>query len=382
MNISTCFAAILLVVAVLSAPAAFAGDQALLDVLLKNGVLNRSQHRALSNKISKPKPTPQKNNWLSKVKISGSIEIEHEHVDSDQNGVEASEQSLLARLKISGQVMDGVELGLRIATGDEATSDNVSLGNNFSDFAIRLDQAYINWQPQFAPGASAILGKFARPWYSPEELVWSEDVNHEGVVLSYERQVGMVNFAATAGYLLVNDSGKDSFSADLNIHHYGLAALLELDDVEFTLGSNVFIYNNEGALPDEDDNKLGQAFEIFEVSGEVEIETGFLPIGITAQFASNASAADGEDTAWLVEVETSYQDWELEYSFRDLQKYAVYAGFSGDDFGTALRAHTVEIEYAFSEHFSIEGNYFAIQKYASEIHENLDIFQLTLIAEF
>ncbi len=65
------------------------------------------------------------------------------------------------------------------------------------------------------------------------------------------------------------------------------------------------------------------AFEIYEFSGEFDIDTGILPIFVFGQYAINASADNGEDTACLAGFATKYGPFKLSYNYRDSQKFAV-----------------------------------------------------------
>jgi hypothetical protein len=200
--------------------------------------------------------------------------------------------------------------------------------------------------------------------------------------------VGPVNLTATGGYFILEDGdtveGKennDGFGDDLNMYHAGLNASMQLTNaVKATLGSNTYIYNNEATL---DLYKDGEsAFEIYEVGGGFDIETAIVPVFVFAQYAVNASADDGEDTAWLAGFGTKYGLFKLSYNYRDTQKFAVADTFNDSDFAagtTTARGHKVKLAYTISSNFSTSAAYFAAEEYEGT---DVDTFQLDLKAKF
>lgn len=395
MNIlPTWLATILLLASLLLPPVATATDQDLLDILLKNGVLNKSQHRKLSQKVAKPKPTKSSvADWTKRVKISADLRFRHENLDSNKSGVLASRQRIRARLKIAGKVNDQVDVGFRIATGFSATSGNTDLGDNFADKDIYLDLAYINWQPDFVDGLTASFGKFKQPWYKVSQLSWDNDINPEGIALSYKRRFAGVDFAATGAYLLVADGARannDSFSDDYNIHHYGVSAAVQaMDDAKISLGSNLFISNNEGEYP----------LELYEVAGKIDINTPIIPIYFYSQYVANAAAASDADHAWLAGVGGAYRGFKVDYSFRDAQSQSLNWSFNNSNFYTPNkkfyypslgyarpfyvrdggRGHKIKLAYAISHNFAANMTYFASETYGGE---SSDLFQIDLKARF
>lgn len=392
-----------LVTTVLTAASpALATDQELLDTLLENGVLNKAQHEKLTKQEKEKQVTTasvspeftKALDWASRVKIGGDMRFRHENIDKDDaNGVKESRQRIRARLKVSAQINDEVDVGFRIVTAGGQTSTNQTIEGSFSGKDIYFDRAYINWHPDFAKGLTATFGKFAQPWYnvSSDGLIWDSDVNPEGVALKYKTKVGAVNLAATGGYFILEDgdtvNGKannDGFSDDLNMWHAGVSASMQVNDaIKGTIGSNAYIYNKEskvGGFKDDD------AIEIYEVAGRVDIDTGFLPVFIFGQYAVNASAKGGEDTAWLAGFGTKYGPFKMAYNYRDTQLNAVADTFNDSDFATghtAARGHKVKLSYKISKNFSAGVAYLAAHEYGpSTSGIDVDTLQLDLKAKF
>lgn len=96
---------------------------------------------------------------------------------------------LRARLGLEAQVDSALTLGFRLATGDQMSpvSTNANLGGYFNNKSIWLDRAYVDYRP--VEGAHMLAGRVANP-FRLNELVWDEDVNLDGVAISYERSLG------------------------------------------------------------------------------------------------------------------------------------------------------------------------------------------------
>ena len=397
-----------------TAPTVSATDQELLDTLLENGVLNKAQHEKLTKQEKEKKVTttsisPEMSkalDWASRVKIGGDMRFRHENIDKDDaNGVKESRQRIRARLKVSAKINDEVDVGFRLVTAGGQTSTNQTIEGSFSGKDIYFDRAYINWHPDFVKGLTATFGKFAQPWYnvSSDGLVWDSDVNPEGVSLKYKTKVGAVNLAATGGYFILEDgdtvqgkttsgsSKNDGFSDDLNMWHAGVSASMEFNDsIKATIGSNAYIYNKESHLGTYKNGVAGkferEALEIYEVAGRIDVDTGLLPIHVIGQYAVNASAKSGEDTAWLAGFGTKYGPFKMAYNYRDTQLNAVADTFNDSDFATghtAARGHKVKLSYKISKNFSAGMAYLAAHEYGpTTTGIDVDTLQLDLKAKF
>lgn len=389
-----------LIFAVLAVPAAYATDQDLLDILLQNGVLNKAQHAKLSlkashkeaeKKVQQAAKTDYINTafaWASRIKISGDMRVRQENIESDKTGVKESRQRLRARLKLTAKVNAQVNVGFRLVTGaGQATSTNQTIEGSFGGKDVYFDRAYLSWHPDFINQLTATVGKFKQPWYnvSSHGLLWDSDVNPEGVALIYKTTVAALALNATGGYFIIEDGdtvkGKrnnDGFSDDLTMYHAGVSGSMQVTDaIKGSLGSNIYIYNNESKLAGNN-----TALEIYEVASKFDLNTRFLPVYVYAQYVTNASAKAGQDNAWLAGFGGKYRAFKADYNYRDTQQYAVADAFNDGDFATgntAARGHKIKLAYLISKNFSTSLAYYAAEEYAGN---SIDTFQLDLKAKF
>ena len=121
---------------------------------------------------------------------------------------------------------------------------------------------------------------------------------------------------------------------------------------------------------------------IYEVAGKIDIDTGLLPVFVFGQYATNASARSGEDTAWLAGFGGKYGPFKMSYNYRDTQKFAVANTFNDATFAsgnTEARGHRVKLAYMISKNFATSMAYSAAEKYNGT---NIDTLELDLKAKF
>ncbi|MDX6694138.1 MAG: hypothetical protein QOF02_1741 [Blastocatellia bacterium] len=93
-----------------------------------------------------------------------------------------------ARLNIRGQLGKEFDWGLRLGSGSyaDAISNNQTLTDFYNRKPFSLDNAYVAWTPQRAPGLRLQGGKFDVPWLRTEMTI-DNDINPEGFSETYAR---------------------------------------------------------------------------------------------------------------------------------------------------------------------------------------------------
>lgn len=94
-----------------------------------------------------------------------------------------SRERLRARLAVSAKVSDEVGAGFRLTTGSatDRVSTNQTLGQDFNKYQVFLDRAFLRLDPNEYVTLQA--GRIPNPWFGTE-MVWSENLNFEGVAAS------------------------------------------------------------------------------------------------------------------------------------------------------------------------------------------------------
>ncbi|GAA7764345.1 hypothetical protein RN01_07180 [Cupriavidus sp. SHE] len=122
-----------------------------------------------------------------------------------------------ARLGVTAAISDDLTAGIRLATGSSngPVSTTQTLGGGFAKKSIWLDQAYLDYR--FTDSFRVTAGRFANPFYSLDnaDLLWSNDLNFDGIAGRWLKPVGNrgVTAFATAGVFPINYSD-DNFPSN------------------------------------------------------------------------------------------------------------------------------------------------------------------------
>jgi len=129
-------------------------------------------------------------------------------------------QRIRARLGIEADISPRLTTYLRVATGSQNNPDSTmqSLGGYFTDKDIWLDRAYVDYQP--LDGLHIYAGRMANP-FRFSELVWDDDVNPDGLAISYQRDLGsnLSLFGLGSAFILqyANDADPGTAIASLKV---------------------------------------------------------------------------------------------------------------------------------------------------------------------
>lgn len=385
--------------AVALAPAAFAADTELLDILKANGAITEDQYTELSmsNMMTKnDRPSDallKKMAWAGKIKIKGDLRLRQEFKSGSGGGSKDDRQRYRARIGAYADVTKSAKAGIRLVSGssDGSTSTNQSLNDDFRKDDVWIDLAYINWQP--LNGLEVIGGKFKKPWQEVSGgLVWDGDLNPEGAALRYTANLGSTKLIASAGHLVQSESSNNTVSEDEKVTFGQLAAKFKIAGAKTKVGVSIFDFDAENgtAFSVGGNGNTGDTdFNLTEVFGETNLDLG-LPVKLYGQYVKNNDAAGvnaGEDTAWLVGVGTKMGKWKASYDYRETELNAVNGLYHDSDFANAetdSEGSRWKLSYAIDKNFSIGTTYIDSEVNslnASETGDH-DIWQIDLKAKF
>ena len=92
---------------------------------------------------------------------------------------------LRARLMMKAKPVQGVEIGMRLATGSatDPVSTNQTFGNSLKKYSVSFDRAYFKYNT-YIKDWEFQAGRMANPWFSTD-LVWDSDVNFDGLAAKW-----------------------------------------------------------------------------------------------------------------------------------------------------------------------------------------------------
>jgi hypothetical protein len=174
------------------------GDQALLDVLVRKGVLTEKEAEGITADLAKdaassPAAKIQVGDWVKELKLSGDLRLRNQWDERDpmlltnrrlgpqdphiQRDRWRFRLRLNADFKLAGNFFGGVQL----STSDNRAADskNATYTGGYDLYNIYISRAFLGWIPE--PGLTFIGGKQANPFYTTD-LVYDIDIEPAGLV--------------------------------------------------------------------------------------------------------------------------------------------------------------------------------------------------------
>ncbi len=328
---------------------------------------------------------PDSLKWAEKVKISGDLRYRYEWIDEEGND-ERNRNRIRARLGLTGQVTDDIEVGMRLATSEEISSGNgdpvstnQTLDDAFSKKSFWLDLAYFKWNPN-GGGLNVIGGKMETPFYrvGGDQLIFDSDLTPEGMAAQYTGPLGENDsFFLNGGGFWVNEVS-DGVDTSLWGIQGGVSHTFA-DESVLTGGASIYCYGNiAGSGPLIGTGFQGNSnagglyisdYDIAEAFGQYDFRVGQTAAALFADYVENTSAATSQDSGWLVGGKLGkLKDpgtWELSYDYRDLEADAVLGAFNDSDFiggGTNGKGHRFGLGYQLTKNVQGALTYFLDKK--------------------
>ena len=204
--------------------------------------------------------------WLDRLKWEGDFRLRYQNeMFADSNAPEAffqvfgqnitnttenrERERLRLRLGLNAHVTSGVDVGVRITTGNtsDPVSTNQTLGNAANKYSLVLDRAFIKYSPIDSVSISG--GRIPNPFFSTD-LVWDDDLNFEGLAVSFkpgEAEKRELKPAFTAGIFPLQEIEQNASVKAQDKWLYGAQATLEWSpstSARFKLGAAYYQYQD------------------------------------------------------------------------------------------------------------------------------------------
>jgi polyhydroxyalkanoate synthesis regulator phasin len=299
-----------------------ADDSALLDVLVKKGILTKQEAEKLEAEVSKePAPTQggletrlKIGDWVQEIDLYGDMRFREYYQNYEQQLPSAGtafdkniqRQRLRFRLRLDAdfKLADNFFGGVQLSTSDnrDGTTTNATYTSGFDNYNIYISRAFIGWAP--IDGLTFVIGKQNNPFYATE-LSWASDVGPTGLVerIDFHSLFGWGAPGEPAGYSKEGKAPPPAPAPSVN-------------PVELSLIAGQFIFYNNNADSNISFDKtdafmfetqllgrfrlFGGAVTIVEAP-DVQIwnEAGTGPTGVTATGAPNPATVTGTGTGSL-----------------------------------------------------------------------------------
>src|SRR5438445_7460692 len=168
----------------LGASAGHADEAALIDALVKKGVLTTKEANHIREDLSKDSGTPGANiklsDSVSQLKIYGDLKMRYRYdnldtqIDPAPNSPSGSQRSRWQfRLRLDAEYSLGPDwlVGVELSTNENSSAGNQTFDGGFKKYPIYISKAYIAWHNDWT---KLQVGKVNNPFYTTD-LVWDPD---------------------------------------------------------------------------------------------------------------------------------------------------------------------------------------------------------------
>ncbi len=277
------------------------------------------------------------------------------------------------------------DVGMRSGYGNPTSGNQTFLDDKpLSDYfwqSLRfniLDIAYKNGDSTLKVGRHPYM--IYRPIKS--QLIWDNDISFNGVSYNYKNDSRIINLGINQPTYAEQITAKDT----INLFFAQYVEKIKLDNSQLNLGASIYYYDGiKGNTPIYGTNKgtgMGNTlvngvfkndYNILEAFGEFKFKDVYgKPLALAASMAYNAAASDknfGYDLAVQLGKAKHVHDWQLKYSYTDLQADAVVGAHSdSDNFGggTAAKGHAIRAKYKFGKNTYLAATLFYNTLYAGK----------------
>ena len=219
------------------------------------------------------------------------------------------------------------------------------------------------------------------------QLVWDNDVSLNGANYQYKDDSKIITLGVNQP-TLEEDSilrDKSDEEADVNLYIAQYVQKTKLGSAKFNLGTGYYHYDglkgksvifgsDKGNTVEKiggvkyylNDYRLGEAFAELQFK-EVLGQPFKIAAGVVHNFGADTENF-GYDVAFQYGEAKKVKQWQVKYSYTELQDDAAFGAYSdSDNFGggTAARGHAIRTKYKFANDTYLAGNFFFNEHYAT-----------------
>lgn len=307
---------------------------------------------------------------MDRLDIKGDLRIRDQEIQRDDND-NTYEQRYRVRFYLNYDITDNILFESSIVSGKgNPTSGNVNFSEgigieNFKidilDLAYKFDYSWLR------------AGKSKHYFYRPikTQLIWDNDLTPEGLSYGYEN-----GDSFTAGIWKVHRLENEAVSTgDIYMLVAQYTHQIKYDTTTFNMGGGFYYYDGvkgnsapyeKGVLRNSvDSNKLYlHDYAIAEVFGEVQLNNVWgKPLKFAATLAYNTAISShncGYDLSMQLGDIKNNLDWKIGYTYRDIQRDAVFGAHNDSDFlagGTDGRGHIVTAKMQINKNMDLAGHF-------------------------
>lgn len=330
--------------------------------------------------------------FMDRIDFKGDMRLRYESIERDDS---SNTYRNRYRLRI-GSTIDLVdnlkfEVGMRSGFANPTSGNQTFLDDQpWSDYFLESLRFNVLGLSYTLDNVTVKVGRQPYMMYRPikSQLVWDNDISLDGINYQYQDDTKMITAGINQPSYAENIDAKN----DVNLFLAQYVQKSTLGDAKLNLGTGLYYYDGiKGNTPLYSDNKgtgmgntlvggvFANDYHIVEGFGELKFKNVLgKPFAIAAGVAYNTAADDnnfGYDVAFQLGKAKNIGDWQVKYSYTDIQEDAVLGAHSdSDNFGggTAAKGHAIRTKYKFGKNTYLAGTFFFNTLYGSKVSDPAD----------
>ncbi|NOR56484.1 MAG: hypothetical protein GQ531_09770 [Sulfurovum sp.] len=345
--------------------------------------IEHPHERITEKKVKDTTPHAEKS-ILDRLHFKGDLRLRYESIERDDTPDEDNKYRNRYRLRIGAEVdlteKLHFEVGMRSGfanptSGNQTFLDDEALGDYFFQ-SLRFNVLGLSYK---SDNSIYKVGRQPYMMYRPikSQLVWDNDVSMNGVNYQYKDDTKIITVGANQPTLEEAAVARD----DVNLFLAQYVHKTKLEFAKLNLGAGIYYYDglkgNTTLFGKNKGNTLvngvyANNYHVVEGFGELQFSDVFgQPLKVAAGVVYNVAADDnnfGYDLGVQLGKAKNVGDWQVKYSYTDLEDDATLGAYSdSDNFGggTAAKGHAIRAKYKAGKHLYLAGNFFFNDLYES-----------------
>ncbi len=373
---------------------------AVASVSMADGDINASVNEVLENDTPKVETT---NGFLDRIHFKSDLRLRYESIERDDADNKYRNRYRL-RLGAKIDLIDDLQFEVGMRSGfANPTSGNQTFWDDqpLSDYFWQSLRFNILGLAYRSDNSTYKVGRQPYMMYRPikSQLVWDNDVSMNGVNYQYKDDTKIITLGVNQPTLEEASKAED----DVNLFLAQYVHKTKLEFAKLNLGAGIYYYDglkgNTTLFGSSKGNTVVNGvytndYHIVEGFGELQFKDVFgKPFKVAAGVTYNFAADDnnfGYDLALQLGKAKNVGDWQVKYSYTDLEDDATLGAYSdSDNFGggTAASGHAIRAKYKMGKNLYLAGNFFFDELYESKskvdgMEPNYERVQLDCIVKF
>ncbi len=351
-------------------------------------------------------PVTETSSFMDRFHFKGDLRLRYESIERDDTDNKYRNRYRL-RLGAKVDLIENLQFEVGMRSGfANPTSGNQTFWDDqpLSDYFCQSLRFNILGLAYKSDNSTYKVGRQPYMMYRPikSQLIWDNDVSMNGVNYQHKDDTKIITVGINQPTL---EEAATNDADDVNLFIAQYVHKSRLDFAKLNLGAGLYFYDGlKGNIPlfgSSKGNTLDanglyvNDYHIVEGFGELQFKDLFgMPFKVAAGVVYNFGADEnnfGYDLALQLGKAKDVGDWQIKYSYTDLEEDATYGAYSdSDNFGggTAASGHAIRAKYKIGKNLYIAGNFFFDKLYESKAKNdyagepNYERVQLDVIVKF